>query len=119
MQVKYMLNDQSHQFDVDDSEDLAVMCPEIEGRIRGDHPEFASRPFLTEKVADALLNSLADDAQVVDLGDLSAWNKLCLSRTSSSTCTSCLNTWGLFFPTGTRYICLSRSRACCSTTPRR
>ena len=92
MQVKYTLDDQPHQFDINDSEDLAVMCPEIEDRIRSDHPEFASRPFLTEKVADALLNNLADDAQVIDLGDLSVWNRLCLSRTDSSTCTSSLNT---------------------------
>ena len=92
MQVKYTLDDQLHQFDVNDSDDLAVMCPEIEGRIRSDHPEFANRPLLTEKVADALLNGLADDAQVIDLGDLSTWNRLCLSRTGSSTYTSFPNT---------------------------
>jgi hypothetical protein len=91
MQVKYTLNDQPHQFDIDDSEDLAVMCPEIEDRIRSDHPEFASRPFLTEQVANALLNNLADDARVIDLGDLSAWNGLCRSRPGSSTYTGSLN----------------------------
>lgn len=91
MQIKYLLNDQPHQFDISDSDDLAVMCPEIEDRIRSDHLEFTSQSFLTEKIADALLNNLADDVQVIDLGDLSTWSGLCLSRTDSSTYTNSLN----------------------------
>lgn len=91
MQVKYTLNAQPHEFVIDDSEDLTVMCPEIEDRIRSDHPEFTSRPFLTEKVADALLNNLADDARVIDLGDLSSWNGLCQSRAGFSTYTGSLS----------------------------
>jgi hypothetical protein len=75
MQVRYTLHAQSHEFDLSDSEDLAVMCPEIEDRIRGAHPELTNRSFLAERVADALLNNLADDAAEIDLGDISDWGR--------------------------------------------
>jgi hypothetical protein len=71
MRVKYSLSALSHEFEIADSEDLAKVCSEAEERIRGDHPELAGKKFLTERVADALLNGLAVDGQVVDLGDLS------------------------------------------------
>jgi hypothetical protein len=74
MLVKYMLAQQHHEFEINESDDLAEMCPQIEGRLRRDHPELANRPFLTERVADALLNSLAADGQEVDLGELSSRN---------------------------------------------
>jgi hypothetical protein len=71
MQIKYTFATQSNQFDISDSEDLAALCSETEGRLRSDHPELAGQEFLTERVADALLNGLAADNQEIDLGDLS------------------------------------------------
>jgi hypothetical protein len=71
MRVKYMLSAQSHEFEIPDSEDLAEVCSEAEEHIRNGHPELAGKKFLTERVADALLNGLAADGQVIDLGDLS------------------------------------------------
>jgi len=71
MLIKYTLSSQAHEFDISDSDDLAVLCSETEDRLRSDHPEFADEEYLTQRVADALLNGLADDKQEVDLGDLS------------------------------------------------
>jgi hypothetical protein len=71
MRVKYVLSKQSHEFEITDSEDLATLCSETEGRLRGDHPELSGKKFLAERVANAMLNSLATDGQEVDLGDLS------------------------------------------------
>jgi hypothetical protein len=88
MQINYKLNGQTREFEVNDSDDLAVMGPEIEERLRNEHPQFANQPFLTEKVVEALLISFADNGEAVDLGDLSTWNGLCLPRNGFSTFTS-------------------------------
>jgi hypothetical protein len=87
VRVKYFLSEQPHEFEIGDSSDLAEVCPEIEGRLRSDHPELANQSFLTERVADALLNSLAaEDGQEVDLGDLSSRkNRLCRRQVNCST----------------------------------
>ena len=90
MQINYKLNGQTREFEVNDSDDLAVMGPEIEERLRNEHPQFANQPFLTEKVVEALLISFADNGDAVDLGDLSTWTGLCLPRNGLSTCTSSL-----------------------------
>ena len=71
MRVKYTISTQTHEFDVSDTDDLAEICSEIESRLRSDHPDLAGQSFLTEKVADALLNTLAADGTSADLGDLS------------------------------------------------
>lgn len=71
MRVKYSLSQRSHEFDIADSDDLHELCSETEARLRSDHPELAREEFLTERVADALLNSLAADGEEADLGDLS------------------------------------------------
>lgn len=73
MQVKYTHLSEVHEFELSDAaaEDLAVMCPEIENRLRADHADLAHRQFLAERITDAALNSLADGAYVIDLGDLS------------------------------------------------
>jgi|HubBroStandDraft_4_1064222.scaffolds.fasta_scaffold26621_2 hypothetical protein len=71
MQLKYTLSGQSNEIEVPDSEDLAALCTEVEGRLRQDHPELAGQKFLSQRVADALLNGLAVDNQEIDLGDLS------------------------------------------------
>jgi hypothetical protein len=78
MRVKYILSAQSREFDVSDSSDLSEICSEIESRLRAENPGLAEQPFLTERIADSLLNSLAVDGTQVDLGDLSSQkNKLC------------------------------------------
>jgi hypothetical protein len=88
MQISYKLNGQTREFEVNDSEDLAVMGPEIEERLRNEHPQFANKPFLTEKVVEALLISFADNGEAVNLGDLSTWTGLCLLRNGLSSCTN-------------------------------
>ncbi|MEU6414716.1 hypothetical protein [Microbispora sp. NPDC046933] len=72
MLVKYRTSQSSHTFELPDSGDLAVLCAQAEERIKRDHPELAQRGFLTERVANGLLNSLAVNATEVDLGDLAA-----------------------------------------------
>ena len=71
MRVKYTVSHQSHEFDIADSDDLSKLCLETEERLRRDHPELARQEFLTERVADALLNSLSADDEEADLGNLS------------------------------------------------
>lgn len=71
MRVTYSFSQQSHEFDISDSDNLTELCSETEARLRADHPELAGKEFLTERVADALLNSLAADGEQADLGDLS------------------------------------------------
>jgi hypothetical protein len=70
MRIRYTLADQPHELEIADSEDLAEMCAEAERQIRGDHPELANQNFLTERVADALLNTLASGRQEAELGEL-------------------------------------------------
>lgn len=72
MQVKYTHHSEPYEFELSDAaaENLAVMCPEIEDRLRADHQDLASRQFLSEKIADAVLNNLADGKNVVDLGNV-------------------------------------------------
>jgi hypothetical protein len=71
MHIKYTLSQQTHEFDIEDSDDLGKLCSETEERLRRDHPELARQEFLTERVADALLNSLSGDGEEADLGTLS------------------------------------------------
>jgi hypothetical protein len=73
MQVKYMIEQQAREFDLSPSsgDDIGAMCAEIESRLRADHANLSSQEFLTEKIADALLNHLADGAEVIDLGEFS------------------------------------------------
>lgn len=70
MRVKYTLDKQPHEFEIADSEDLSVLCSATEDRLRHEHPELAGQEYLTERVADALLNSLAGDDEEADLGNL-------------------------------------------------
>jgi hypothetical protein len=71
MRVKYVLAQSPHDFEIADSDDLSALCSATEERLRRDHPELGGQGFLTERVADALLNSLAADGEEADLGDLS------------------------------------------------
>jgi hypothetical protein len=71
MRIKYTLADQPQEFEISDSDELSDLCTETEMRLRADHPELAERSHLTERIADALLNSLAGDADDAELGDLS------------------------------------------------
>ena len=71
MLIKYTFSGRSNQFDTSDSEDLATLCSEVENHIRAEHPQLAGEKYLTERVADALLNGLSGDDQEVDLGNLS------------------------------------------------
>ncbi len=70
MLIKYTLADQPHEFEISDSDELSELCSEAEGRLRSDHPELTQRSYLTERVADALLNSLAGGGEEAELGDL-------------------------------------------------
>jgi len=70
MQMRYVLGGEQRAFAISDSDDLAELCAEAEGYLRREHPELADREYLTEQVADALLNSLAVDDEEVDLGQL-------------------------------------------------
>ena len=74
MQVKYMHQGEVHEFELSDAaaDDLAVMCPEIEDRLRAAHSDLAHREFLTERITDAVLNHMADSAEMIDLGDVSS-----------------------------------------------
>ncbi|MEV5409811.1 hypothetical protein AB0K60_13350 [Thermopolyspora sp. NPDC052614] len=72
MIVKYSISESSYTVELPDSDDLAVLCAQAEDRIRENHPELARREFLTERIADGLLNGLAADATEIDLGDLAA-----------------------------------------------
>jgi hypothetical protein len=71
MLIKYTLSSEAHEFEIPDSEDLAVLCSETEDRLRSEHTELAGQEYLTQRVADALLNGLSEDDQEIDLGDLS------------------------------------------------
>jgi hypothetical protein len=73
MQVKYTVGDQAREFELSASaeDDIAAMCSEIESRLRADHANLSNQPFLTEKIADTLLNNLADGVEVIDLGEFS------------------------------------------------
>ncbi len=72
MLVKYRISESAHAVELPDSDDLAVLCAQAEERIKQDHPELAQRGFLTERIVDGLLNSLAANATEIDLGDLAA-----------------------------------------------
>jgi hypothetical protein len=73
MQVKYTVEQQPREFELSGSseEDIGAMCTEIESRLRADHADLSGQEFLTEKIADALLNNLADGVDVIDLGEFS------------------------------------------------
>ena len=71
MRIKYAFADQPHEFEIADSDDLSKLCAETEKKLRESHPELADRNYLTERVADALLNSLSSDDEEADLKDLS------------------------------------------------
>lgn len=70
MRITYSVNEEQHDLDVAEEEDLAVMAQQIEAQLRAKHPELQARPDLPVKVADGLLNSLADDGEEVVLGDI-------------------------------------------------
>ena len=69
MRVHYQLAGTAHDFDTD-AEDLSAMCRNIEDHLRLSHPELSDLRFLTERIADGMLNALAGDAEEVELGDL-------------------------------------------------
>jgi hypothetical protein len=73
MQVKYTIEQQAREFELSPSseDDIAAMCTEIEERLRADHADLSGQAFLTEKIADALLNYLADGVEMIDLGEFS------------------------------------------------
>lgn len=73
MHVKYTIEQEPRGFEVSPSleDDIGAMCTEIEERLRTDHAELSGQAFLTEKITDALLNHLADGAEVIDLGEFS------------------------------------------------
>lgn len=73
MNVKYMIGQQAREFELSPSseDDIGAMCTEIEDRLRADHADLSGQAFLAEKIADALLNNLADGAEVIDLGEFS------------------------------------------------
>ncbi|MBX6381522.1 MAG: hypothetical protein IRZ07_00905 [Microbispora sp.] len=72
MLVKYTISQSSYAVEIPESDDLAVLCTQAEERITQDHPELAQRGFLTERIVDGVLNSLAANATEIDLGDLAA-----------------------------------------------
>lgn len=71
MQVNYLLDGKPHTYDPGASENPGEITRKIEEHLRQSHPEFAGRDYLAEKIADGLLNSLAGDGTVIELGDLS------------------------------------------------
>jgi hypothetical protein len=73
MHVKYTIEQQAREFELSSSseDDIGAMCTEIEDRLRDDNADLSGQAFLTEKIADALLNHLADGAEVIDLGEFS------------------------------------------------
>lgn len=70
MRIKYAIAGEPHELGMADSEDLTELCSKVEELLRDKHPQLAGQDFLTERVADAMLNSLAMDGQEAELGDL-------------------------------------------------
>lgn len=70
MNVRYQVSGAAHSFGTTENEDLRTILQEVEDHLRTAHPELSDRPYLAERVADSVLNSLASDAEI-DLGDLS------------------------------------------------
>jgi hypothetical protein len=71
MRIKYTFADQPQEFEIPDSDDLSELCTTTEKKLCEIHPELGDRSYLTERVADALLNSLSSEGDEVDLRDLS------------------------------------------------
>jgi hypothetical protein len=70
MRVNYLLNGTRHELSVEETDDLAELCGRVDKDLRAAHTELVTAPYLVEKVADGLLNSLSSDADEADLGEL-------------------------------------------------
>jgi len=70
MRIIYALDGQPGLCETSQEEDLREMAREIEEHLQAQHPALAEDDYLPIKIADGLLNSLADDGEEVDLGEL-------------------------------------------------
>ncbi|MFE2886344.1 hypothetical protein ACUXZZ_23565 [Streptomyces graminifolii] len=70
MRVNYLLNGERHELSVEETDDLAELCGRVENDLRAAHTQLAGVPYLAEKVADGLLNSLSTDVDEADLGEV-------------------------------------------------
>ena len=69
MQLSYCINGETQTLDIT-GDDLPALLRSTERRLQERHPELVSDPRLPIRIADGLLNSLAGNAVVVQLGEL-------------------------------------------------
>jgi hypothetical protein len=70
MIVNYQLAGAPRHIDIADSDHLTDMCRDAEESLRRLHPELANAPYLSERIADGMLNGLAGEHADIDLGPL-------------------------------------------------
>jgi hypothetical protein len=70
MIVNYQLAGSPHYVDIAAEDDLSSLCREVEDRLRQLHPELADAPYLSERIAEGMLNGPAAEETDVDLGPL-------------------------------------------------
>lgn len=70
MNVRYEVMGVSFDFVCDEAEDLKALLDEIMGHVRSSHSELGDDDGLLVRVTDGVLNSLVDDRQEIELGEL-------------------------------------------------
>lgn len=72
MNVTYAYRGEPRSFDIEETEDLPAIYTGIEEHLRTDHPELTAVPDLPVRIADAVLDALADDGEVIHLGEMAS-----------------------------------------------
>lgn len=70
MHIGYTINGEPFAFEAEEEDDLRALAAEVAERIQSQHPDFPPSGLLSVLIADGLLNSLAEDAEQVTLGEL-------------------------------------------------
>ena len=70
MRVSYSVNGKPFGFEAQEEDDLRTLSVEITERVQAQHAELEANTYLPILITNGLLDSLADDAEEVALGEL-------------------------------------------------
>lgn len=70
MHVHYQVEGEAHSYTLQAEDDLREICREIEAHVRAAHPAVGSNPGLSIRIADGVLNGLADNSEELTLDEL-------------------------------------------------
>lgn len=70
MHVAYSVHGEPSTFEVDDHNTLRDLRVALEGHLRVEHPDAAANPRFAILTNDAILDSLANDGEAINLSEL-------------------------------------------------